>query len=200
MVKKTADKVVIKALPVAKLLKPNVVVKADPLAVEFRKLNEIGELLWLPSGLDEEEKNIRVLRALELYESIKPEGGMEGMLAAQMVGTHSAALECLRRAAIDGQTCEGRNLALAQAQKLMSLYTKQVAALDKHRGKGQQKVTVEHVNVEAGGQAIVGNVEVGRSNQSGPTAQDSEPDALEQAPEVPLSKVRSKSATAHKKP
>jgi hypothetical protein len=31
-------------------------------------------------------------------------------------------------------------------------------ALDKHRGKGQQKITVEHVTVEAGGQAIVGNV------------------------------------------
>jgi hypothetical protein len=33
--------------------------------------------------------------------------------------------------------------------------------LNRHRGKGQQKVTVEHVNVAAGGQAIVGNVETG---------------------------------------
>ena len=43
----------------------------------------------------------------------------------------------------------------------MALYLKQVAALDKHRGKGQKKVTVEHVHVAAGGQAIVGNVEAG---------------------------------------
>ena len=32
-------------------------------------------------------------------------------------------------------------------------------ALNRHRGKGQQKVTVEHVHVHAGGQAVVGLVE-----------------------------------------
>jgi hypothetical protein len=32
-------------------------------------------------------------------------------------------------------------------------------ALNRHRGKGQQKVTVEHVHVHAGGQAVVGTVE-----------------------------------------
>jgi hypothetical protein len=32
-------------------------------------------------------------------------------------------------------------------------------ALNRHRGKGQQKVTVEHVHVHSGGQAIVGTVE-----------------------------------------
>jgi len=31
--------------------------------------------------------------------------------------------------------------------------------LNKHRGKGQQKMIVEHVNIRAGGQAVVGNVE-----------------------------------------
>jgi len=34
-----------------------------------------------------------------------------------------------------------------------------MAALDKHRGKGQQKITVERVNVAPGGQAIVGHVQ-----------------------------------------
>ena len=32
-------------------------------------------------------------------------------------------------------------------------------ALNRHRGKGQQKVTVEHVHVHEGSQAIVGNVQ-----------------------------------------
>src|SRR5215467_9650868 len=31
--------------------------------------------------------------------------------------------------------------------------------LNRHRGKGQQKVTVEHVHMHAGGQAVVGTVE-----------------------------------------
>jgi hypothetical protein len=36
-------------------------------------------------------------------------------------------------------------------------------ALNRHRGKGQQKVTVEHVHVHAGGQAVVGMVEWGQN-------------------------------------
>jgi hypothetical protein len=31
-------------------------------------------------------------------------------------------------------------------------------SLNRHRGKGQQKVTVEHVHVHSGGQAVVGMV------------------------------------------
>jgi len=57
------------------------------------------------------------------------------------------------------QTLEGREANLKHATKLLAIYEKQLAALDKHRGKGQQKVTVEHVQVQAGGQAIVGTVE-----------------------------------------
>jgi len=85
-----------------------------------------------------------------------------------MVGTHEAALECLRRAALPNQTFEGRDMALKHAHKLMTLYTQQLATLNKHRGKGQQKVTVEHVNVEAGGQAIVGNVAHGAGKTDAP--------------------------------
>jgi hypothetical protein len=32
-------------------------------------------------------------------------------------------------------------------------------ALNRHRGKAQQKITVEHVHVNSGGQAVVGIVE-----------------------------------------
>lgn len=55
-------------------------------------------------------------------------------------------------------------MALKHATKLMALYEKQLRTLQKSKGNGQQKVTVEHVHVEAGGQAIVGNVEAGTSN------------------------------------
>lgn len=43
--------------------------------------------------------------------------------------------------------------------KLARTFTSQVEALNRHRGKGQQKVTVEHVHVHSGGQAVVGVVE-----------------------------------------
>jgi hypothetical protein len=45
------------------------------------------------------------------------------------------------------------------AIKLLRTFTMQLEALQRYRGKGQQKVTVEHVNVNAGGQAIVGTVQ-----------------------------------------
>ena len=156
--------------PVNKLLPVAVFVKVDDGIIEGRKLNEIAELIWLPASMSEPERNARIVRAVELYESLKPADGAESMLAAQMVGTHSAALECLRRAAIEEQTYAGRDMALKHAQKLMALYAKQLETLNKHRGKGQQRVTVEHVNVAPGGQAIVGHVETGSKLSDGSRA------------------------------
>jgi hypothetical protein len=37
----------------------------------------------------------------------------------------------------------------------------QIGALQRYRGTGQQKITVEHVHVHSGGQAIVGAVQGG---------------------------------------
>ena len=141
--------------------------------IEFRKLNEIRDLLFLRNGLDETEKNARIARALQLYESLEPQDGAEGALATQMVGTHYAALECLRIANFPDQSFKGREMAFKSAEKMMSLYIKQMTALDKHRGKGQQTVTVKHVNVHSGGQAIVGSV---NTNQR---ASSKEQDAIE---------------------
>ena len=161
-----------------------------------QKLNEVGKLLWMHEDTSHDAKVERLARALELYESLEPADGAEGMLAVQMVGAHDAALECLRRAAVPNQTFEGRDMALKHAHKLMTLYAQQLATLDKHRGKGQQKVTVEHVNVAAGGQAIVGNVET-RKRTSG--ARQKAPERLEQAEMPTLNAEPAKSKTAKKR-
>jgi len=60
---------------------------------------------------------------------------------------------------IPEQTFEGRHEALNQANKLTRSFASLLDTLNRHRGKGQQKVTVEHVHVHSGGQAIVGAVE-----------------------------------------
>lgn len=156
------------------------VAKTTVLAVETEKLHEIANLLWLPKGLDQKEVDARLVKAFDLFNAIQPADGLEAMLATQMVGTHSAAVECLRRAMLPEQTFEGRNQALSHAQRLMALYTKQLAALDKHRGQGQQKVTVEYVNVESGGQAIVGHVSTGESGR-----RTSAPPQITHAPAAP---------------
>ena len=97
--------------------------------------------------------------ALALMYGIGPRDSVEGMLAAQMVGTHNLAMEFLRRPISEGQTEEQATENVNRAAKLLRLYTAQVEALGKYRNKGMQKVTVEHVHINAGGQAIVGVVE-----------------------------------------
>ena len=77
----------------------------------------------------------------------------------QLIAAQNAAMECHRRAMIGEQTLEGRRENLAQANELARTFTLLVDALNRYRGKGQQKVTVEHVHVHPGGQAVVGLVE-----------------------------------------
>ena len=107
--------------------------------------------------------------ALAAMMGIAPRDEIEGMLAAQMVATHSAAMECYRRSMLDNQTFEGRRENLNQANKLVRSFATLMEALNRHRGKGQQRVTVEHVHVHEGGQAIVGNVTPGGGASSGGT-------------------------------
>jgi hypothetical protein len=95
--------------------------------------------------------------ALAALEGIGPRDPIEGMLAAQIVAAHDAAMMCLRLAAHD-QRVAVRETSLSQANKLMRSCAALVEALDRHRGKGRQVVRVEHVHVYPGGQAIVGAV------------------------------------------
>ena len=89
---------------------------------------------------------------------IKPRDSLEGMLATQMVGVHTLAMTLVARAAAPNQVDLGVEVNVNRAFKLMRLFGLQMAALGRHRGKSEQKMTVEHVHVHRGGQAIVGQV------------------------------------------
>ena len=111
-------------------------------------------------SLSSDERQEKQRRAtLAALVGIAPRDELEGMLAAQLIASHNAAMECYRRAMIGEQTFEARRENLNQANKLSRTYATLLEALNRHRGKGQQKVTVEHVHVHAGGQAVVGMVE-----------------------------------------
>jgi hypothetical protein len=88
-----------------------------------------------------------------------PEDEIEGMIAAQMVACHNASMECYRRAMLPDNSFDMRHGNLNSANKLSRTFAALVEGLNRHRGKGQQKVTVEHVHVHEGGQAVVGSVE-----------------------------------------
>jgi hypothetical protein len=120
--------------------------------------NQALRTLWTAYS-DERIKNRQINATVAALAGIAPRDELEAMLAAQLLGAHNAVMECYRRAMIKDQTLEGHREALSQANKLSRTYTLLLDALSRHRGKGQQKVTVEHVHVHSGGQAIVGTVE-----------------------------------------
>src|SRR5438105_1131956 len=117
--------------------------------------------LW-KAQTSEEGREILVAAAITALISVQPRDELEGMLAAQLVATHNAAMECYRRAMIEGQTFAARSENLNQANKLVRSYATLIEALDRYRGKGgQQHVTVKHVHIHQGGQAIGGTVHPG---------------------------------------
>jgi hypothetical protein len=64
---------------------------------------------------------------------------LEGMMGAQLIAAQNAAMECYRRAMIPEQSFQGRRENLNQANKLSRTYATLLEALNRHRGKGQQK-------------------------------------------------------------
>jgi hypothetical protein len=116
------------------------------------------QALWL-KNVSPEERDKQYGATLVALVGIGPRDELEGMLAAQLIAAHNASMECYRRGMLGEQTFEGRRENLAQASKASRTFVTLLEALNRNRGKGQQKVTVEHVTVNAGGQAIVGAVQ-----------------------------------------
>ena len=118
----------------------------------------------LPSGgISETATNA----ALALIEAAAPRNEVEGALAVQMACTHVAAMSVLARFRGGGGT-EHRVVALATAAaRLLRAYSVQVETLRRLRHGGDQYVRVEHVHVNDGGQAIVGNVKTAGSGAAG---------------------------------
>jgi hypothetical protein len=120
--------------------------------------NQAIQSLWLTHS-NPETRQKQYTATVTALTAISPKDELEGMMASQLIAAHNAAMECYRRAMIGEQTFEGRRENLTQANKLSRTYAALLEALNRHRGKGQQKVTVEHVHVHSGGQAVAGVVE-----------------------------------------
>ena len=119
---------------------------------------QTADTLWLKNS-NTETRDRQFGATVAGLVGIGPKDEVEGMLAAQLLASHNAAMECYRRAMIGEQSLEGRRENLNQANKLSRTYATLIEALNRHRGKGQQKVTVEHVHVHSGGQAVIGAIE-----------------------------------------
>jgi hypothetical protein len=95
--------------------------------------------------------------AFAVLENLKPRDETEGMLIAQMAAVHVQAMQFARKLN-HYRSIEELEVMEKTLNKLTRSFTSQMEALRKYRNGGEQKVTVQHVNVNEGGQAVVGNV------------------------------------------
>jgi len=124
--------------------------------IDFFKtiLSQVSNIL--PDRDSEEASNF----VAALMHGLKPSDETEGILIAQMAGTHNLIMEYMRRAVVPNQFLEAGNDYTNRAYKLMDIFLRQLETLEKYRGKSsQQKVIVEHVHIHEGGQAVVGHIE-----------------------------------------
>jgi hypothetical protein len=118
-----------------------------PLLTQLAKAATQGE------NVDERAINFMV----SVIKGVQPKDQLETMLAMQMAAVHMLTMDFARRlnnvANIPQQDSAERTL-----NKLARTFAAQVEAFKRYRSGGEQRVTVEHVTVNEGGKAIVGNV------------------------------------------
>jgi hypothetical protein len=127
---------------------------------------------------------------LSVIKGIGPRDQIEAMLAAQMAAVHTTMMKFARQLG-HVENIPQQDSAERAFNKLARTFTTQMEALKRYRTGGEQKVTVQHVTVGEGGQAIVGNVTQGRGGAA--TEQSaSQPLALTKAETAPMPIIESK--------
>jgi hypothetical protein len=97
--------------------------------------------------------------AIRLYASLRSRDPLESMLDRLIVATHNAAMNCFGRAAITSNT-HAQQVNLRYGTKSADTFGDLMKLRDARRGESRESITVGDVKVEAGGQAIVGKVEI----------------------------------------
>ena len=134
-------------------------------------------------GSTADEEGINFL--LSVVKGIEPRDQIEAMLAAQMAAVHVASMTFARRLAhVDN--IPQQDSAQNAFNKLARTFAAQVEALKRYRSGGEQKMTVQHVHVAEGGQAIVGNVNAPAEGVGAREKTGEQPHALAYAPGVEM--------------
>jgi len=122
---------------------------------------------------------------LSVVKGIEPRDQIEAMLAAQMAAVHTASMTFARRLA-NVENIPQQDSAERAFNKLTRTFAAQMSALKEYRSKGEQKMTIQHVHVAEGGQAIVGNVSSPAPGVGVHEKEDVRPHALGYAPGVAM--------------
>ncbi len=108
-------------------------------------------------ALGEDASSFRKL-AVSINAEEQPKSAVEAMLLLQIVTTHAMVSRLAMSANFGDQVKEHHMKMLTSA---LTTFTRQVETLRRLRANGAQTVRIEHVHVNQGGQAIVGQVTKG---------------------------------------
>ena len=123
---------------------------------------------------------------LSVVKGIEPRDQIEAMLAAQMAAVHAASMTFARRLA-NVENIPQQDSAQNAFNKLTRTFAAQSrSAQATTASKGEQKMTVQHVHVAEGGQAIVGNVNAPAEGVGARKKVEEQPHALAYAPGVEM--------------
>jgi hypothetical protein len=143
----------------------------------------IGQLVNASKGKEASESGTNFM--LSVIKGIEPRDQIEAMLSAQMAAVHMASMTFARRLAhVD--TIQQQDSASNAFNKLTRTFAAQAEALKRYRSGGEQKMTVQHVHVAEGGQAIVGNVSASTEGVGARKKTEVQPHALGYAPGVEM--------------
>ena len=112
------------------------------------------------SRTDEQSSNF----VLDFADAMKPRDPSEALLVSQMAAIHQATMMMARRLN-HVENIPQQDTAERALNKLARSYAMQREAMKRYRTGGHQKVVVEHVTVNVGGQAIVGAVNRGGGSE-----------------------------------
>ncbi|WP_052435632.1 hypothetical protein [Bradyrhizobium japonicum] len=124
-------------------------------------LMQVQNASRLPSGGISETG---VNAVLAFVEAAEPKNEMEAALAVQMACTHAVAMAVLSR--VGGGHGGDRHVAMmaAAGARLLRAFATQVEAMRRLRNGGSQYMRIEHVHLEPGAQAVIGNMAKGHGS------------------------------------
>jgi hypothetical protein len=112
-----------------------------------------------------------VAMGIDAAESVGAANSIEKMIAHQMAVAHEAALRMTDRGLSYEHSQPGDQVeacrCLNVAARLMGAFNDAALTLQRLRTGGSQTVTVQHVTVASGGQAVIGNVQPGAGRRRG---------------------------------
>jgi hypothetical protein len=118
---------------------------------------QLAKAVTLGQSLDEVSLNFMIA----VIKGVEPRDQLECMLAAQMGAIHMLTMDFARRLNNAADNIAQRDSVERTLNKLARTFSVQVETLKRYRSNGEQRVTMQHVSVGEGGQAIVGNVNHG---------------------------------------